>query len=113
MKMLLIPLLATVVSTGCTSPSGDQGKPADCKPTGSVPLVESRMTVDEFMAAIHEGKTVADLKDRLGIPLLSSMRVHYMLADGTVTQGIGEKTGTLTIRRKRTNEDTVIHQRRP
>jgi len=71
------------------------------------------MTVDEFNAAIREGKTIADLRDRLDIPLLASMRVHYMLADGTVTQGIGEKSDTLTIRRKGTQEDTVIQQRRP
>jgi len=40
--------------------------------TGLVPLIQSPMTVDQFIAEIRSGKTLQDLRPRLGIPIVSS-----------------------------------------
>jgi hypothetical protein len=110
MKIVLVILITVALGTGCLSSAQKEIQTADAKPEGSVPLLKSRMTVDEFIAAIRMGKTLDDLRDRLGIPLLASMRVNYFLSDGSVTQGIGEKSRTLTIRRKGTEQDIIIQQ---
>jgi hypothetical protein len=51
-----------------------------------VPRLTSKMTTDEFIAAIRDGKTIDDLGSRLGTPVLRHLQPHYYLADGRVRQ---------------------------
>ena len=104
-QLLRLAIVIAAILAGCAS--RDSSRRAEPE-AGVVPLLQSSMTVDQFIAEVRAGKTIDDLRHKLGIPWMSSMTVHYSLADGTVSAPTNGSH--LIINRKSSDEQEIIQQ---
>lgn len=99
MKTLLIVLAACLLA-GCASHNGPRRSESE---DDLIPVVQAKMTVDEFVEAIGSGKTMKELEGKLGVPIVSNMTLRYWLADGTVSRRL--KGSELVVRRKGSDKE--------
>ena len=104
MKIIFVVVIASVLA-GCASEDASRDSESNA---GLIPLIQRPMTVDEFTAEIRSGKTLEDLRPRLGVPIVSSITIHYSLADGTISQAMSRSR--LIVRRKGSEEQEIIHR---